>query len=131
MLGFSVFTVRTLSWEWTVRFVFDRSFSIYWGFLEPMYLLMWVPKVILFLIFGFSVYLLVRSRYPIYWSLGLGFAASAIFWLQTKSFFTKDAAIINYVYHYLEYLLAPVATYIGGIGASLLRTHVTMRRHRG
>ena len=110
-------------WALTVRsyviqllclsYINDRKFSLYWGALDPFYLITWIPSLLIFSIYSIIVFLAVRSDNEKIWSISLGVCVLLLLLITTSGGLTEQATFIDYFYYYLDYCIPLIGSCLG------------------
>ena len=108
-------------------FIEGRTFHRYFGVIEMIYLIRWIPAIITYSIYSVIVFLAVRSENKKIWSMSLGILASVFLFFMRKGGLTENADVIDHLYYYLDYLMPIFGSYLGTAAIIKVKKSITMR----
>ena len=102
MIAFALVGVWTSQWLgyiWTESLVFGTTFKDYYG-VNLLAVALWIPSLVVFVIFGAAFAASAKITRKYYWPLGLGIIASAYWFSLTEIVFAKEPSLIDLAWSY-------------------------------
>ncbi len=100
---------------WGELFVFNKTFQYYLGIINPTYLLLWTPSIIIFLTFSIIVHFSTRDMKKYICQIFFGIFATICvsFILSRGGGLQSSAGIIDHIYYYIDIFIPMIGTILG------------------